>query len=227
MNALTASRYRQAFDSIRERVGRIGPRHQALERFLASGLPTTREEDWKYTSLDNLERVDWHAPVQRTKDVSTEGYPGAVLKFSNGRMTDGNSQMLHARSLAAHADAAVVTRYQGQLIGTLSSGAALAEINSALWQDGLLLHVPAGWKGSPWFAVHGASEADAMLHVRNLIVLEAGAEAHPLIVWKIVAAVKARQVYAGWHKPPRFERNLIVIGGGSARRSSPGGGGKA
>jgi hypothetical protein len=50
---------------------------------------------------------------------------------------------------------------------------------------------------------------------------------HPLIVWKIVAAVKARQVYAGWHKPPRFERNLIVIGGGSARRSSPGGGGTA
>lgn len=177
MNALTASRYRQAFDSIRERVGRIGPRHQALERFLASGLPTTREEDWKYTSLDNLERVEWHAPVQPTKDVATEGYPGAVLKFSNGRMADGNSQMLHARSLGVHADAAVVTRYQGQLIGTISSGAALAEINSALWQDGLLLHVPAGWKGSPWFAVHGASEADAMLHVRNLIVLEAGAEA--------------------------------------------------
>jgi len=49
---------------------------------------------------------------------------------------------------------------------------------------------------------------------------------HPLIVRKIVAAVKARQVYAGWHKPPRFERNLIIIGG-SARRSSPGRGGTA
>jgi Fe-S cluster assembly protein SufD len=177
MNALTASRYRQAFDSIRERVGRIGPRRQSLERFIAHGLPTTRDEDWKYTSLDYLERAEWHAPDRTTEDVDAEVYPGAVLKFSNGRMTDGNSQTLHARSLGVHADAAVVTRYHGQLIARLSSGAALAEINSALWQDGLLLHVPAGWKGSPWFAVHGASEADAMLHVRNLIVLEAGAEA--------------------------------------------------
>ncbi len=38
----------------------------------------------------------------------------------------------------------------------------------------------------------------------------------PLIAKKIVAAVKAHQVYAGWNRPPRFERNLIVIGGGSA-----------
>ncbi len=38
----------------------------------------------------------------------------------------------------------------------------------------------------------------------------------PPFARKIVAAIKARQVYAGWHKPPRFERNLIVIGGGSA-----------
>ena len=38
----------------------------------------------------------------------------------------------------------------------------------------------------------------------------------PLIAKKIVAAVKAHQVYAGWNKPARFERNLIVIGGGSA-----------
>ena len=38
----------------------------------------------------------------------------------------------------------------------------------------------------------------------------------PPFVGKLVAAVKAHQVYAGWNKPPRFERNLIVIGGGSA-----------
>ena len=38
----------------------------------------------------------------------------------------------------------------------------------------------------------------------------------PLIARKIVEAVKARKVYAGWHKPGRFDRNLLVIGGGSA-----------
>ncbi|MDG4558031.1 MAG: FAD-dependent oxidoreductase [Candidatus Contendobacter sp.] len=38
----------------------------------------------------------------------------------------------------------------------------------------------------------------------------------PLIARKIVAAVKARRVYAKWPKPKRFDRNLVVIGAGSA-----------
>ena len=38
----------------------------------------------------------------------------------------------------------------------------------------------------------------------------------PLIAKKIVDLFKARKVYAGWKKPKRYDRNLIVIGGGSA-----------
>jgi pyruvate/2-oxoglutarate dehydrogenase complex dihydrolipoamide dehydrogenase (E3) component/uncharacterized membrane protein YdjX (TVP38/TMEM64 family) len=38
----------------------------------------------------------------------------------------------------------------------------------------------------------------------------------PLAAKKALAALKARRVYAKWPKPPRFERNLVVIGAGSA-----------
>ena len=38
----------------------------------------------------------------------------------------------------------------------------------------------------------------------------------PLVAKKIVDAVKARKVYAGWPRPARFDRNLVVIGAGSA-----------
>lgn len=38
----------------------------------------------------------------------------------------------------------------------------------------------------------------------------------PLIARKVVEGVKARRVYAGWQKPARFDRNLVVIGAGSA-----------
>ncbi|HLE66577.1 MAG TPA: VTT domain-containing protein, partial [Burkholderiales bacterium] len=40
----------------------------------------------------------------------------------------------------------------------------------------------------------------------------------PLIAKRIVDAVKARRVYARWagKKPPKFDRNLVVIGAGSA-----------
>jgi pyruvate/2-oxoglutarate dehydrogenase complex dihydrolipoamide dehydrogenase (E3) component/uncharacterized membrane protein YdjX (TVP38/TMEM64 family) len=38
----------------------------------------------------------------------------------------------------------------------------------------------------------------------------------PLLAKKIVDTLAARKVYAGWTKPARFDRNLIVIGAGSA-----------
>jgi len=173
MNTLTASHYRQVFDAISESVDGVDARHQALERFIAHGLPTTREEDWKYTSLDALERAEWHAPEHASAATVAEDYPGAALKFSNGRLADSTPQALHAYSLAAHADSALVRQH----LGKLANDAALTQINNALWQDGLLLHVPAQLKLPPLFVAHHASEADAMLHVRTLIVLEAGAEA--------------------------------------------------
>jgi pyruvate/2-oxoglutarate dehydrogenase complex dihydrolipoamide dehydrogenase (E3) component len=37
----------------------------------------------------------------------------------------------------------------------------------------------------------------------------------PLLAKKLVAVVQARKVYAGWPKPARFERNLVVIGAGA------------
>jgi len=38
----------------------------------------------------------------------------------------------------------------------------------------------------------------------------------PLLARKIVEIIHANKVFAGWKKPARFERNLVVIGGGSA-----------
>lgn len=38
----------------------------------------------------------------------------------------------------------------------------------------------------------------------------------PLLARRLGDALRARKVYAGWARPRRFERNLIVIGGGSA-----------
>lgn len=174
---MTPSLYRQALAKTSGSPQLMTAREAALERFFAQGLPTTRDEDWKYTALDFLERADLHTPDHTTDERTTEAYPGAVLHFGNGRLTDPQSQTLHAHILATRADTALVVHHLGQLVATLPAGAALAEINSALWQDGLLLHVQSGMNLSPLFVVHSASEADAMLHVRNLIVLEAGAEA--------------------------------------------------
>ncbi len=38
----------------------------------------------------------------------------------------------------------------------------------------------------------------------------------PLIAKKITERLRMKKVYTGWNRPPRFERNLVVIGAGSA-----------
>jgi pyruvate/2-oxoglutarate dehydrogenase complex dihydrolipoamide dehydrogenase (E3) component/uncharacterized membrane protein YdjX (TVP38/TMEM64 family) len=38
----------------------------------------------------------------------------------------------------------------------------------------------------------------------------------PLVAKRVLEALKARKVYAGWKRPGRFERNLVAIGAGSA-----------
>ncbi|MCA1979276.1 MAG: Fe-S cluster assembly protein SufD [Thiobacillus sp.] len=174
MNLETATRYRQALDYISSAVGHVDARQRALERFLASGLPTPRLEDWKYTALDALERSPWHAPEHARDALPDSGdTPGTRVAFGNGRLVHTGGQPQREHSLAAHVDDARAR----QVFDSLAGDAALTQINRALWQDGLWLHVPAGQVAPPVFAVHYASEADAMLHTRNLVVLEAGAQA--------------------------------------------------
>jgi Fe-S cluster assembly protein SufD len=168
--------YRRALEHTIGSPQQMASRKVALERFFTHGLPTPRDEDWKYTALDFLEQADLHAP-HAAEDWASEDYPGIVMRFGNGRLTDADLRSIHAHGLADHADSPLVVRYLGRLADTLPGGAALADINSALWQDGLLLHVPVGWKASPVFVTHYASESDAMLHLRHLVVLEAGTEA--------------------------------------------------
>lgn len=177
MSPATMTRYRQALAQASGSPAQMSARRRALQHFLEHGLPTTREEDWKFTSLDYLERTEWHAPEEAAATLVGEHYPGAVWQFSNGRLTDTPEQADHAHSLAAHADSAPAAQFLSHSADKFSGGAALTQINSALWQDGLWLHVPARHTMPPLFVVHVASEAGAMVHLRNLIVLEDGAEA--------------------------------------------------
>ena len=38
----------------------------------------------------------------------------------------------------------------------------------------------------------------------------------PLVAKKVLDALKARKVYAGWKRPEKYDNNIVVIGGGSA-----------
>lgn len=156
-----------------------GARREALNRFLNAGLPDTRQEEWKYTSLDHLEQAAMHLPDPTASeavcpDVAT--YPGHALVFQNGQLACHGTYLSNqlAGTLRHWGDTHPVHEHLGRIAGD----SALASLNLALWQDGARIYVPAGERlNLPIFAVYGVAEADAMLYPRTLAVVEREGEA--------------------------------------------------
>lgn len=156
-----------------------GTRAQSLRQFMKDGLPSSRQEDWKYTSLAHLERAALHpsgphAEMGVCADVAV--CPGHILAFLNGQLTCHGTYLSYqlAGTLQHLADTQMVRRH----LGRIADGRALANLNLALWQDGVRLYVPAGIKVHlPVYAQFNADEADAMLHPRVLAVVERDGEA--------------------------------------------------
>lgn len=171
-------------------------RSAALAHFLELGLPTVREEEWKYTSLAHLEKAPAYTPAAAAESAVEIGdYPGWTMTFADGLLAARQALVpppTLAGSLAAAMDTQPVRQYLGQAAGT----SALAWLNTALWRDGALIHIPADEHVAPHlFLTFSACRADAMLHLRNLVVLEAGAEA------VLVEHYHSDQVSAYWQNP--------------------------
>ncbi|MBS4097608.1 MAG: Fe-S cluster assembly protein SufD [Sulfuricella sp.] len=151
-------------------------RQSAFLRFLEDGLPTPRNEEWKYTSLAHLETAPLHPPAAGGAEApAATAYPGQVLAFGDGRLVARQARppAKFAAGLAEAAQSATVRRHLGQVTG---STAALAWLNLSMWRDGAYVHVPASISASaPLFLSFATRQADTALHPRNLVVLEAGA----------------------------------------------------
>lgn len=159
-------------------------RRQSYARFQHAGLPTPRDEDWKYTSLAALERAphaSWSA--QEMREV---GSPATVFDalaplrvvFAAGRMLPGAMAELPpgvtlmplAQALAQARPAAL------ECFGSLSGEEALADFNSALWNDGLYLEIaPNVTLAQPLYLQQVGSGGTAPL--RHLLVLGANSQA--------------------------------------------------
>ncbi len=133
-----------------------GQRRAALERFARLGLPTGREEEWRFTSLSGLsglafETADPGAPLDAVALERLAGRPaGHRLVFVNGRhrpdlSADGG---LRAGVFAGSLARALEERRES-LEPHLGRRAAFEEnafaaLNTAAWSDGALLELPAG-----------------------------------------------------------------------------------
>jgi len=186
-----------AFSSALDRRPQGGPRwlddlrSRGAAKFASLGIPTVRDEEWRFTNASALGTIDFvpaGAISGAAERLNGFPYPDAPVRLVivNGRFDTTLSRMkglpsgVHAGSLAValrdHAD--VVQRYFGQLADFTSR--SFAALNTAFVQDGAFIHLAEGAVvDTPIHVifVSGADGSTVMAHPRTLIVAGANAEA--------------------------------------------------
>ncbi len=164
-------------------------RAAAIERFAALGFPTTRQEEWRFTSVAPIVESDFEpaAPPPRTRAMTISPGPEPRLVLLNGRYSRELSSLgglpqgirvTDLRSALAGDSASLLERHLARHVG--SEGDAFAALNTAFLQDGALVHVGRGVDFDPPLEVIFITEpgaAAAVTHPRLLVVVEDGARA--------------------------------------------------
>jgi len=133
-------------------------RREARQHLRDRGLPTTREEDWKYTNVRPIARTEWVPGEPQPADLTREAleelaspvYACSLFVFVNGRFAPGLSTAramaggVRVRSLAAvlEEDSDAVAARLGGLADAKAH--AFTAWNTAELVDGAVVEIPGG-----------------------------------------------------------------------------------
>ena len=191
--------YSDAFNRLVQPAGRKGPawleslRQSAFERFSATGFPTTRDEDWRFTNISPIAQTNFQLSrnghrLPTPQQIQPYLLAGAAchLVFVDGRFAPSLSSAapslkgVRVASLASllASEPQSVEPYLGRYLNTQRD--SFAALNTAFLEDGGFVHVA---KGTVLEApihllfVSTAHNVPEMSHPRNLIVAEDGSQA--------------------------------------------------
>lgn len=153
-------------------------RDTAAEAFRKTGFPTRRAEAWKYTDLAGVSAATFGEPLTSVDDapaLPAAAHPRAV--FVDGRFRPDLST-LDGLPFAADSLAHVLPTLEGRL-GALArpDDQPMAALNGMLFEDGLVVDVPAGAEGGVLELLSLATESERApaYHPRHLVRLGEGA----------------------------------------------------
>ncbi|HUY83266.1 MAG TPA: Fe-S cluster assembly protein SufD [Steroidobacteraceae bacterium] len=158
---------------------------EAMERFLALGLPTSRDESWRYTTLRSIAARGFvdaaPAPAARASWLAAAGAEPLEIVNGYARLDeraaprDPAYEALSLRSIAERDPAFLATRIAPL---TDAEDERWTLLNRALFVDGIHLRI-SGRVAAPILIVHSAESArdDAAIHSRVIVEAEAGGEA--------------------------------------------------
>ena len=166
-------------------------RSEAIKKFEDHGFTTKKEEAWKYTSLNALQKVDFSLfPKEGALDYKEvksyflheiDSYKivfidGVYSSYLSETTHEGMDICLMSAALTKPTYKAVIDNYFNKAVKDDS----LTHLNTAFSKEGAYIYIPKGKAPhKPIQIMHFStgSEAAQMLQPRNLIVLEEGAEA--------------------------------------------------
>ena len=151
-------------------------RQEGAESFAKLGWPTTRQEEWKYTNLAPVAKVQWSAgnpagsaPVE--SPVSMAGVAAVELVFVNGELqsTTGEAPRGVNVSTLAHTNSDVLDEHLGRFADLQRS--AMVALNAANIADGGVITVDANVAHDGFIHLLFIGSGDGVWsHPRNLIV---------------------------------------------------------
>ena len=207
-------------------------REAAIARFSALGFPTQRRgnEDWKYTNVATIARAPFESPPASAVSGIASGLraadvePFAVPGLNGPRLVflDG----CYAPELSAPAEepggvsvvslAQALTAMPALVEGSLARYAGYQDdpfsaLNTALYHDGAVVHIPAGLEQETpvqLLFLSGAGEAPVASHPRVLVLAEGESSATVI------------ESYAGLSGGPYFTNAVteILVGPGALLR---------
>jgi Fe-S cluster assembly protein SufD len=190
--------YLASFEQVRHAVEDRMPswvypiRKAGLARFAEMGFPTTREEDWRFTNVGPISRLPFkpvlepalgELTMEELKSFAFAGLPAQRLVFVNGHFSEELSRVetqlggIKVKSLAAALaeDGELLEKQLARYVSGEQN--AFAALNSAFFQDGAFIYVPAGRElAQPVHLLYVSTteEAGAAFHPRNVIKVGAG-----------------------------------------------------
>jgi len=177
----SAAGFLARYDGLTRRLpGDMARRQEAADILRSFGLPTRRDEAWKYTSLAALDEAHFHEPLTEASGFAAEIEPELAgfadlprLVFVQGRLDSAQSRLPETAAVhgfAQTADFGVLARPDRD---------RLVALNTMLAEDGAIIEVPADADAGTLLLVslgtdmHGTPTA---FHPRHAIRLAAGAK---------------------------------------------------
>lgn len=169
-------------------------RKAGLASFAEQGFPTLHDEDWRFTNVAPLAKLDFQPAVPAAANGAESkmiaesvfaGLPGNRLVFVNGFFAPQLSRLeplpggvrVENLSAALTKDSALIEKHLGKYAALAKN--AFAALNQAFFTDGAFIFVPAGVEvAEPIQLIYlsSATQAGEAISPRNLIIAEANSK---------------------------------------------------